>query len=225
MQAHPPRFMKIIDVAQGSSEWLEARAGIVTASELDNLISPTMKVRDGETPKTYMHTKIAERWIGALVQSFGGGVMEQGSILEGEALPWFAINQRAKVRKVGLVLTDDGSFGASPDGLVDGEYGVEIKCPQPPNHVKWLLAGTVPPAHLLQCYGGMYATGLAEWRFVSYCRDFPALVVRLKRDAMVMQLIAKTVGEFNESMSAEYKKLEEANGGPRIESTDESHPF
>lgn len=217
--------MKILDVKQGSEEWLAARAGIVTASELDNLISPTMKVRDGETPKTYMHLKIAERWLGAPMQSFGGGVMEQGSILEGEALPWFSINQRAKVRKVGLVLKDDGSFGASPDGLVDGEYGVEIKCPQPPNHVKWLLAGKVPDAHLLQCYGGMYATGLPEWRFVSYCREFPALVVTLKRDALVMQLIEKTVGEFNKAMAAEFKKLEEANGGPRIESTDDDQPF
>lgn len=219
--------MKILDVKQGSEEWLAARAGIVTASELDNLISPTMKVRDGQTPKTYLYTKLAEKWMGYPAQSFGGGVMEQGSILESEALPWFGINQRANVRRVGLVLTDDGTFGASPDGLVDGEYGVEIKCPQWANHVRWLLGGKVPDDHLLQCYGGMYATGLPEWRFVSYCRGFPALVLTLKRDALVMQLIDKTVREFNESMATEYKKLEAANGGPRKqeEQDDDIGPF
>jgi len=217
--------MRILDVKQGSEEWLAARAGIVTASELDNLISPTLKVREGATPLTYLYTKLAEKWQGFPSQSFGGGVMEQGSILESEALPWFAINQNVDVRKVGLVLTDDGSFGASPDGLTD-DFGIEIKCPQPTNHVRWLLGGKVPDEHLLQCYGGMWATGLKEWRFVSYCRGFPPLVLALKRDALVMQLIGKTVSEFNERLAEAHKILEEANGGPRQEEQDnDDHSF
>lgn len=221
--------MKVLEVQQGSEEWLSARAGIVTASELDNLISPTLEVREGKTPKTYLHTKLAERWQGFPLQSFGGGVMEQGSVLESEARPWFALEYGVDVETVGLVLTDDGRFGASPDGLVKDRYGVEIKCPQPHTHVKWLLAGEVPPDHLMQCHGGMYATGLLEWRFVSYCRLFPPLVLTVKRDEAVMKLIGEQLTLFYADMDFAWKKLIHANGGAgparEVEAIDDDYPF
>ncbi len=40
--------MKIVDCKQGSPEWLAARLGVVTASEVGALVSPLGKVRTGE---------------------------------------------------------------------------------------------------------------------------------------------------------------------------------
>jgi hypothetical protein len=40
-----------------------------------------------------------------------------------------------------------------------------------------------------------------------------------------MQLIQNTVEAFNETMSEQFKKLEEVNGGKRIESDADDHPF
>ena len=40
--------MKIHDCTQGSLAWLELRAGLPTASEMDALVSPTFKVKKGD---------------------------------------------------------------------------------------------------------------------------------------------------------------------------------
>ena len=55
--------MKILDVVQGSEAWLRARAGIPTASEFGNLVTPLWKIRSGDMVDGYLSRKLAERWI------------------------------------------------------------------------------------------------------------------------------------------------------------------
>lgn len=205
--------MKIHGVVQGTPEWLACRAGIPTASELGSLITDKGAIRTGETPKSYRARKLAEKWLGRPLHSFGGGVLEQGSVLEDEAIPWFEATHRRSVQRVGFITTDDDTFGCSPDGLIHLR-GLEIKCPQPENHVKWLLAEEVPPEHVLQCQGGIYATGLDAWTFVSYCRGFPALVVDVEKDSELQDTICKAVADFNWLLESDWLRLIELNGGP-----------
>jgi len=231
--------MNIIDVEQGSPEWLACRAGIPTASELDNLVSNTGVIRQGAMPNSYLCVKLAERWLGGPMQSFGGGVMEQGTILEAEARPWYEFAHNVTVRTVGFITRDGGDIGCSPDGLIlDAAGGIvgglEIKCPQPPNHVKWLLAGVVPPDHLFQCLGGMLVTGL-PWTFVSYCRGFPALVVEVRADPDLLATIRDAINEFTGRMDVAWGRLVTLNGGPpsrperpassTASELSDSHPF
>lgn len=203
--------MKLIDVKQGSEEWLRARAGLPTASELDALVSPLGKVRTGEGVSTYVATKAAEKWIGGPIQTFGGGAMEQGSILEGEALPWYELHTDTKVRRVGLITTDDGRFGASPDGILPDGSGLEIKCPQPHTHVRWLIAGGVPPEHRLQCYGGMYAAGVSRWTFLSYCRGFPPIIYTIERDDDIFDAICDALESFHDRLAVAMQRLRDAD--------------
>lgn len=203
--------MKIIDCQQGTLEWLEARTQCATASELDNILSPTLKLRTGEMPATYLCRKLTERWLGRPIQTYSGGAMEQGSILEEEAIPWYELRHKCTVRRVGFITTDDGSFGCSPDGLMES-MGLEIKCPQEHTHVKWLLGGVCPPDHYLQVQGGMFVTGFKAWEFVSYCRNFPPLVVRVERDDEAQSAIAEAVVKFNEAMKGAWGRLVAANG-------------
>ena len=211
--------VKIIDCEQGTLEWLEARSQCATASELDNLVSPTLKLRTGDMPRTYLFRKLAERWLGRPIQSFSGGVMEQGSILEEEALPWYGLRRKCNVRRVGFITTDDGSFGCSPDGLVGTHMGIEIKCPQEHTHVRWLLGGECPTEHYLQVQGGMFVTGFEAWDFVSYCRAFPPLVVRVARDDKAQAVIAEAVQTFNSDMREAWDRLVAANGGAPVRET------
>jgi len=217
--------MKIIDVKQGTAEWLSARAGIPTASELDSLVSPTGKARTGETPHTYLCRKLAERWTGFPLQSFSGGVMEQGAILESEAVPYFELSRGVSVERGGFVTTDDGTFGASPDGLLPDGSGLEIKCPQPPNHLRWLLGGVLPAEHALQCHGGMYVTGAERWTFMSYCRRFPEFTVEVVRDSTIIDTIAEALATFKERMDSAWETLVRANGGALYQAHEDTHPF
>lgn len=209
--------MKIHNVEQGSDEWLQLRAGLVTASELDSLVSPTGKIRTGDGVQTYLARKLAERWHGGPLQTFSGGAMEQGSILEDEAIPFLELELNVDLQRPGFLTVDDGSFGCSPDAVaIYGcePYGLEIKCPEPTHHVKWLLLDDVPSDHYMQCMGGMYVTGYTEWAFVSYRRGFPKLIQIVRRDAELMNTIEDALAKFNKSMDDGWKMLVDKNGGP-----------
>lgn len=205
--------MIVHNVKQGSPEWMKLRAGIPTASELDALVSPTGKVRTGDTPRTYVYRKIAERYsvangLGLLNDNGSSFAMDQGSILEAEARPGLALELGLNIDPAAFVTTDDGLFGCSPDGLIRGtSIGVEIKCPQPVNHVRWLLGGVVPDEHLMQCHGGMFATGADEWVFYAYRRKFPNLIVRVKRDEKVIAAIAEVVARVTDEINEGYGRL------------------
>ena len=218
--------MRSHDCKQGTDEWLQLRAGIPTASELDNLIAPaTLKLRSGDGPHTYLLRKLAERWLGGTLASFRSGEMEQGSLLEEEAIPFFELRIGVDIDRPGFLSTDDGRFGCSPDGLIVGrDMGIEIKCPQPTNHLRWLLEDECPNEHWLQCQGGMFVTGYRSWYFASYCRDFPKLVRVVERDDDAMDAIAEAVASFTEKIEAAHASLVQANGGPRVEELDD-HPF
>lgn len=196
--------MKIIDCKQGSGEWLYARAGVITASDFDNLMTPFWKKREGDTPQSYILRKVAERCMGIPLEQPSSWAMDQGAILEAEAIPWLEFTHNLTVQRVGFVTSDDGRIGCSPDGLIGEDGGVEIKSPQPPNHVKYLLAGGVPKDYLAQIHGSLYVTGRRWWYFVSYSRQFPPLMVRVDRDEGI---IAKIDAVLQESLADLEAKL------------------
>lgn len=205
--------MKILDVKQGSDEWLAARLGIVTASELDALVTPLWKARTGDGTRTYLARKIAERWRGQPLTAYHGGSMEQGSLREDEAFSWYELDRDVTMRKVGFILTDDGKMGCSPDGLMD-DGGIEIKCPEPHTHVGYLLDGELPSEYRAQVYGSMLVTGLPRWNFMSYCRGFPPLVLTIESDPAVMEAIRSAVAAFQTRLDEAWKKIVDRNGGP-----------
>ncbi len=204
---------RYIDVKQGDQEWLDARMGIPTASEFNALVSPSWKVRTGEGPETYLVKKLAERWFGRPLMSWYGGMLEQGSIMESEARPWYEFTYGVRVRPCGFFTTDDGAVGASPDGVFDDGTGIEIKCPAWHTHIKWLLDGGLPKQHAAQVQGSMYVTGTERWQFLSYCRGLPALIVTVERDEQAMAALAEALLAFNERLKAGYERLVQANGG------------
>ena len=204
--------MKIIDVNQNSLEWLVARAGIVTASEFDALVTPKWEPRKGLGVESYLCRKLAEKWIGPL-PSFQTLDMEFGKVLEEEARPWLSFELGQDIKQVGLMTTDDGKIGASPDGVMP-DKGVELKCPEAPNHVKYLMSGKVPDDYLAQVHGSMFVSGFNEWIFCSYNRRFPKLVLTVERDDKIQSVFAEVLPAFIEKLDSAYARLCEINGGP-----------
>src|SRR5882757_11245793 len=124
--------MKTLTCKQGSSEWAAARLGVVTASEIDALVSPTWKIRTGQGVDTYLYRKLAEKVMGYAGDGGGTFAMDQGNIIEKIAIPYYAFTYNVDVKTVGFCLSDDGRIGCSPDGLIGDFSGIEIKSPQPP---------------------------------------------------------------------------------------------
>lgn len=217
--------MKIHDVEQQSREWMQLHLGIPTAGGLDNLLTPEFELRKGETPKTYVYRKVAEAWRGKPLIDLGGSsfAMEQGMILESEAIPFWELTTGRKVTRVGFITTDDGRFGCSPDGIIDMDLGVElnpvgvgieIKCPAPHTHVKYLSEGVVPKEYRAQVFGGMFATGFQKWVFLSYCRGFPPLILEVTRDEKVEKSIIEAIKLFHASFTTYKMRIERIQANP-----------
>src|SRR5262245_61827187 len=107
--------MKIHDVMQRSTEWLQLHVGIPTASDFDNLITPKFEIRKGKTPDSYLARKIAEAWQGGPLPGFSSWATNQGNLLEPEAIPKLAFETGLQIQQVGFITRDDGRVGCSPD--------------------------------------------------------------------------------------------------------------
>lgn len=196
------------DIIQGEAEWFQCRVGKVTASEFDALATPEFAPRKGEGVKTYLCAKVAELWRGKPLPQVSGFALEQGQILEDEARAWYALEYTDhKVANTGFVEGDDGRSGCSPDALLDDDGGLEIKCPQAKNHVRYLLDGTLPKDYAAQVHFSLYVTGRAWWRFISYHRGYPPLVLHIERDEEICAKIAAILPPFYEAVDAAIFKM------------------
>lgn len=198
--------MKIHAVKQGSHEWKQLRLGLPTASEFDCLVTPEFKPRTGQTPENYLYSKLCEKLLG-YAPEISAFAIEQGQILEGEAKPFFEFTYETKIESVGFCTTDDGRLGCSPDGLIGEDGGIEIKCPQAHTHLRYFMEGVVPKDYLAQVHGSMLVTGRKWWKFLSYHRHLPPLLVHVERDEEIQAALWAALEPFLERFEAKYAKL------------------
>jgi hypothetical protein len=157
---------------------------------------------------------VAEKWIGSPLAGFQSIDMEIGQILEERAIPAYTLETGREITRVGLITNDSETVGCSPDGLIGEDSGIEIKCPRPETHVKYLLNGTLPKEYAPQVHGAMYITGRPQWVFMSYCRGFPEFLLTVHRDEKIIDILIESIGDFVAQMGISYQRLVELNGGP-----------
>lgn len=196
--------MKRHRIQQGHIDWFRLRMGKVTASEMGNLLTPEFKPRTGEMPRTYLFSKLAEHWRGKPLIHTGSWATEQGQVREDLAIPFLALEKEWKIEEGGFIETDDGLAGCSPDGLIGNPdlfpgdaFGVEVKCPEPISHVRWLMDGVLPKDYIAQVHASLFVTGFSKWIFMSYHNDFPPLIIEVNRDKEIMAKIGEAIGLFN----------------------------
>lgn len=202
--------MKILREPQGSEAWKAARRGVITASEIDALVSPTGKVRTGQGPHTYLCTKIAEKMFGWSKEQLNTFPVNQGSIIETMAVPWYGVMKDVEVDRVGFCVSDDGRIGCSPDGLVGTDGGIEVKSPQIPIHIEYLLGGEVPPEHVMQVQFSLYVSKRSWWDFVSFHPFTDKLIVRALPDEEVFEAFDAALHVFFQRFDAAMTKLQPA---------------
>lgn len=151
---YPPNFL---DGDQNSPEWLKQRVGHVTASRVADVIT-TRKRGEGELAarRRYRTELLAEILKGRAADHLVTEEMQYGIDNEPVARTAYEMLTGYEVDRVGFVLHPRiARCGASPDGLVGAEGGVEIKVPKTETFIEWKLAGVVPPEHRPQMYLNM----------------------------------------------------------------------
>ena len=197
--------MNVLDVEQGSPEWLAARVGKITASRVSEIMSKTKGGASRSSRANYLAELIAERLTGRPAARFVSQAMQWGTDQEPNARLEYAFSRDLVVEPVGFVLHPRiEHFGASPDGIVatpNGETGlVEIKCPFTATHIAALQSERVPGEYVWQIQAQLACTGLGWCDFVSFDPRLPPalqlFVKRVERDDDAIDAIEAEVGVF-----------------------------
>lgn len=186
--------MKIVPVVQGSQAWLDARVGVLTASNMDRIISPKQRKPSAQATKL-CYEMLAEKVLGRSLSDASSGFMQRGTEMEAEARAWYEFERDVDVEQVGLVLRDDERVGCSPDGLVGEDGGLEIKCPSAAVHLGYLVDGPGDD-YYCQVQGSLWVTGRKWWDLTSFCPGFPTVCVRFQRDAEFIAALEECAEAF-----------------------------
>jgi putative phage-type endonuclease len=195
-------------VEQGSDQWHDLRRGIVTASVVGKLLTPTLKVADNDTSRALTATLVAERITGFTEDTPMTSDMWRGVDSEPIARDIYSGHYQQAVEVGFMVEKQDGlQLGYSPDGLVGDDGLIEIKAPRAKAHLNTILADSVPPFYMAQLQAGLLVSQ-REWiDYVSYCGGMPLFVKRVLPDIQWRVAIFNAVAAFEvkaEQMTTAY---------------------
>jgi putative phage-type endonuclease len=173
----------ILNCEQRSDEWYTARRGIVTASAVGKLLTPTLKVADNDTARGLTAALVAERITGTVEPTFVNDDMWRGIEHEPYARDLYSgLYQQAVECGFMVRREDDWTLGYSPDGVVADEGLIEIKCPRAKAHVVTILTDAVPAYYMAQLQAGLLVTGRKWIDYVSFHAGLPLYVKRVHPD-------------------------------------------
>jgi YqaJ-like viral recombinase domain len=183
--------MKVIDCVQGSEIWWDHHRGIATASSFDKIITPKKGTMSAQADDLICELIAQIATKGSIMPvGYVSPAMLNGIQMEPEARNWYEMQYDMDVKQVGICLSDDGRFGASPDALigVGNEGCLELKCPMMKTQVRYLLDGVLPDEYKVQVHGELLVTGCKWADFVSYCPGLPTFSIRVYPDDFTKKL-------------------------------------
>ena len=172
---------------QRSTEWFLSRLGVFTGSDFKTIVHGR---KDGKESLVLTNAAeiLTQQWQEVTARS-----LEWGQTHEATAITEYTFYTNNEVQPVGLIFHPDSPFvGASPDGLVGEQGGVEVKCPQTSReHVRNLIHGMDVKEHGPQVQGCMWVTGRSWWDFISFDPRMPLpqrlYIERIHRDEDYIQ--------------------------------------
>ena len=199
--------MKILEMEQGTQEWLEARLGCPSGSGFSKLI--TASGTPSSSAESYINDLIAELITGESTPFHVTEWMQRGTELEPFARMNYELETDREVTEVGFCMHDILRCGVSPDGLIGDDGGIEIKCPKPSTHVKYLRKGTLPSEYKAQVMGCLWVTEREWWDFMSYHPQMPNLLIRVHRDEEYINQLERLVTHACQIIEKEVADIKE----------------
>lgn len=199
------------NLIQGTDEWKAARCGLVTASRVADVIAKT-KSGYSASRANYKAQLVAERLSGEVSDGFTNAAMQWGTEKEPEARSAYEFITSHTVTETGFAPHPSIEMtGASPDGLVNEDGLVEIKCPNTATHIETLLGGSIPAKYETQMLWQMACTGRKWCDFVSYDPRMPAsmqlFIKRMDRDDARIAELEHEVVSFLEEVASTVEEL------------------
>lgn len=196
------------ELIQGSEAWHQQRLGLLTASEMKLIVTPsTLKPASNDQERAHMWELLAQRITGYVEPSYVSDDMLRGHQDEIDAIEAYA-KHYAPVEHVGFVTNDKWGFtiGYSPDGLVGDDGQVECKSRRQKYQIQTIVdyvsEGGIDPDYMIQAQTGLLVTE-REWiDLVSYSGGLPMATVRILPSVKIQEAIIAAATAFEEKIAA-----------------------
>jgi hypothetical protein len=199
------------DIEQGTPEWLALRCGILTASEMRLILTPTLKVASNDKERAHLFELLAQRITGYTEPRFVSDDMLRGHEDEIEARIKYA-EHYAPVKECGFITRNMGGIviGYSPDGLVGDDGLIECKSRRQKYQVETIMADEVPAEYMLQIQTGLLVSGRKWLDFISYSAGLPMFVKRVLPDDRYRVAIIAAATEFENRLQLALDRYQSA---------------
>jgi len=190
-------------IIQGTDEWLQIRRGMLTASAIKNVITPSkLQFSKADKAKQHVYQVVADRVTDFVEEGYTNDDMMRGHFDEVIARQIYN-DEYDEVDEVGFITNTDLGFpvGCSPDGLVGDDGMIEIKSRKAKYQVQTVLAGGIPKDYMLQVQTALMVSGRSWCDFISYCGGMPLYVYRVEPDNEIIDAIATAAEEFEEMVT------------------------
>ncbi|HEB13625.1 MAG TPA: exonuclease [candidate division CPR3 bacterium] len=199
----------IVDCEQNSEQWWAEKLGKPSASKASVLMAnigkpdKQRKLRNG-----YLYELVGEIITQQRVDGYQNINMLVGKERETESRMFYEMVYGVKVEQVGVVYKDEKKEClCSPDGLINREYGLEMKNVLPKTQVKYLLENKVPSEYLPQIQFSLYVTGFKFWDFFSYSPGLRPLIIRVTRDKKFIEALEAELKAFCKELKEVVRKI------------------
>jgi len=192
-------------IVQQSPEWFAAKLGKPSSSKMSHIITPLGKPAKHES---YLWELAAERVSGMYAPSYQSKAMEAGIEKEDESRTGYEMICRVQVEQVGMIYqNEDRKFLCSPDGIINREYGLELKNVLPKTQVGYLLAGVLPYDYVVQVQSSLAISEFNRWDFFSVADGLPPFRIKVHRDNVFIAKLQRLLEDFCEELDAVTDRL------------------
>lgn len=206
-------------VEQRSQEWFDMRKGKITSSEIHKIMGGKTIFDLTDTAKTYLLEKVSES-LGGFAQSAMGAALDWGTDLESLAIERYSEIKGYPVEKASFIPVGD-FYGGSPDGLVQPDGIIEVKCPyNSANHFKHGLIKTpedfkrIAANYYYQCISNMICAEARWCDFISFDPrvgyEYQMFTFRLELDQSEADFMVKKIETAAKYIKELKEKIENA---------------
>ncbi|WP_333571345.1 lambda exonuclease family protein [Sphingomonas sp.] len=196
---------------QGSEQWLQARCGLLTASEMKLIVTPTLKIASNDKERAHLYELLAQRITQYVEPRYISDDMLRGHEDEVRARLKYEEVTGNTVDTCGFITNDCWGFtlGYSPDGLVAHDGGIEAKSRRQKFQVQTIIENlgddrgeTIPADYVMQCQSGLLISERQWLDFLSYSGGLPMAIIRVWPDPKIQNAIVEAAGEFERRIAA-----------------------
>ena len=214
------------DLIQGSDEWLAARCGLLTASEMHLILTPTLQIASNDKERAHLYELLAQRITKHVEPHYISDDMLRGHEDEMEAKIIYS-EKYAPVEGMGFITNDKWGFtlGCSPDGLVGNDGLIEAKSRrqkyQMATLIECVIEGAIPREYILQVQTALLVSERDWCDFLSFSGGLHMPVIRAWPDEKIQEAILDAAAAFEARVREKMDKYAEVlTSGLRLVATE-----